>query len=327
MNMLKSKNFLFLIFTLVVLFVFPVVDVQAQNSDDSIKIIASQISSDGLYAITVWISNPNPKNLKLRAEYGEASFGLKSNTFTFDDKGRGTAAFSALRNDKTYQYRLYDTTEVLKRSETYFFTTSGGGGYGYSSYPATSYPDTSGGNTGTSGGTQPTVSSAPLPTTPPPTSTQPANTQTTSPTSTSGTTSSNNPSVAYNTLGVPSPAGTNTGTGPVATSTTSQPKDYSKGLVTCGKTGQSECTFRDLMDMVNRIIRFILIDLAVPIAAIMFFYAGFTMVTSGGSTEARGKAKSIFSSVVMGLIIVAGSWLVIRTLLLILGYDGAWIGL
>ncbi len=108
-------------------------------------------------------------------------------------------------------------------------------------------------------------------------------------------------------------------------------------LVPCGVTDTrvlaehpsyaEPCEFRHFMDLINIVIRFILVDLAVPIAASMFFYAGFAMVTSGGSTEARSKAKSIFSSTAIGLIIVVVAWLVIRTLLSILGYDGAWIGL
>ena len=108
-------------------------------------------------------------------------------------------------------------------------------------------------------------------------------------------------------------------------------------LVPCGVKEGSEilrthptyiqpCEFRHFMDLTNIVIRFILVDLAVPIAAIMFFYAGVLMVTSGGSTESRSKAKSIFTNTALGLVFVAGSWLIIRTILSILGYQGTWIG-
>jgi len=98
------------------------------------------------------------------------------------------------------------------------------------------------------------------------------------------------------------------------------------GLVPCDNSAAHPCDFNAFMDLVNRVIQFVLFDLALPIAAVMFFYAGFLMVTSGGGTEARGKAKNIFSNAVYGLVIAAGAWLIIRTILLILGYDGAWIG-
>lgn len=89
-----------------------------------------------------------------------------------------------------------------------------------------------------------------------------------------------------------------------------------------------KCQWNDLLKMVNNIITFVLFYMAVPIAAIMFFYAGILLITSAGeSSEAKTKAKSIFFNTVMGLIIALAAWLIIKTLLSILGYNGAWIGL
>jgi hypothetical protein len=88
------------------------------------------------------------------------------------------------------------------------------------------------------------------------------------------------------------------------------------------------CQWNDLLEMVNRVINFFLFSMVVPIAAIMFFYAGLLLVTSGGeSSEAKTKAKSIFLNTVIGLVIAIAAWLIITTLLSILGYDGTWIGL
>ena len=80
------------------------------------------------------------------------------------------------------------------------------------------------------------------------------------------------------------------------------------------------------MALINRIINFIFKYLVLPIAAIMFAYAGFNMVISGGSSESRSKAKSIFTNTVFGLVLALAAYLIISTLLHILGYDGAWIG-
>ncbi len=98
----------------------------------------------------------------------------------------------------------------------------------------------------------------------------------------------------------------------------------SAGLVPCDG---SDCDFNAFMNLINNVIHFIFVYLAVPLCAIMFAYAGILLVTSGGSTEARGKAKTIFTNSALGLIIAAAAFLIIRTLLSILGYDGAWIGL
>ena len=109
-------------------------------------------------------------------------------------------------------------------------------------------------------------------------------------------------------------------------------REFEGGLVPCdnivGADGKiaNPCDFNAFMALINKVIRFILFALAIPIAAIMFAYAGFLMVTSGGSTEARGKAKKIFTNAAYGLVIAATAWLIVRTILSILGYDGAWIG-
>lgn len=93
---------------------------------------------------------------------------------------------------------------------------------------------------------------------------------------------------------------------------------------TCPTTG---CGWNELMTLVNNVITFILEYMVIPIAAIMFFYAGFLMITAGGEAAgARTKAKSIFTNAVIGLIIAVAAWLIVRTILSILGYQGAWIG-
>lgn len=67
--------------------------------------------------------------------------------------------------------------------------------------------------------------------------------------------------------------------------------------------------------------------MAVPIAAIMFAYAGFIMVTAGGeSSSAKTKAKDIFLNTLIGLVLALAAWLIIKLLLNILEWDGGWIG-
>src|ERR1035437_2989624 len=87
------------------------------------------------------------------------------------------------------------------------------------------------------------------------------------------------------------------------------------------------CDFNALMALINTIVKFILFDMAIPIAAIMFAYAGFLMVTAGGEAAgARTKAKSIFTNAIFGLILAVAAWLIVNTILSILGYTGDWIG-
>ena len=94
------------------------------------------------------------------------------------------------------------------------------------------------------------------------------------------------------------------------------------GLVPC----DNNCDFTQFMNLINKVIHFILFDMVIPIAAIMFAYAGFLLITSGGSSEAKTKMKSVFTNTVLGLIIAVAAFLIIRTILSILGYEGSWIG-
>lgn len=100
-------------------------------------------------------------------------------------------------------------------------------------------------------------------------------------------------------------------------------------LVPCGVTDDQvlltnptygePCTFTHFMFMINKIITFVIMDLALPIAAIMFAYAGFVLVTAPGD-ESRTKAKNIFLNTLIGLILAVGAWLIVKTFLSFAGY-------
>ena len=97
------------------------------------------------------------------------------------------------------------------------------------------------------------------------------------------------------------------------------------GLVPCDNVAKV-CDFTQFMNLINTVIKFTFEKLVVPIAAIMFAYAGFLLVTAGEEVaSARTKAKNIFMNALIGLVLAAAAWLIIRTILSILGYDGAWI--
>ena len=124
----------------------------------------------------------------------------------------------------------------------------------------------------------------------------------------------------------PSATLTSSGTPTNATDTwTEIPAVPAAGLFTGCPAGG--CGWNEFMALVNKLINYILIYLAVPLAAIMFVYAGGLMVTSGGSPESRNKAKEIFINVGIGIFCIAGSWIIIHTIFLIFGYSGSWIGL
>ena len=100
-----------------------------------------------------------------------------------------------------------------------------------------------------------------------------------------------------------------------------------KGLVPCGGAGEPSCDFNAFIILIDKIINFMIIDLALPIAGIMFAYAGFLMVTAGDEAAgARTRAKGIFMNALIGLILAAACWIIVNTILSVLGFNGSWLG-
>lgn len=92
---------------------------------------------------------------------------------------------------------------------------------------------------------------------------------------------------------------------------------------------KNPCGFDHIFILINNFIKYFILYIAIPLAAIMFCYAGFLLVTSGGSEESWGKAKGLMWNVVIGLVLVAGAWLIVNLILVVLGYNSSfnWFGL
>ena len=78
------------------------------------------------------------------------------------------------------------------------------------------------------------------------------------------------------------------------------------------------CGFKDAIALVDRIIQYIFI-LVIPITAIMFAYAGFIYLTSGGNTEKLKIAKKIMLNVLIGIVVIMAAWLIVKTVVTSLG--------
>jgi len=78
--------------------------------------------------------------------------------------------------------------------------------------------------------------------------------------------------------------------------------------------GYGSCEF---VETVNNVITFLL-SMSAVLAVIVFLYAGYTMVTSGGDSQRLETAKSVFGSVFTGFIIMLVAFLVINTVMKIL---------
>ncbi|MBP6908360.1 MAG: hypothetical protein KBB75_00880 [Candidatus Pacebacteria bacterium] len=88
------------------------------------------------------------------------------------------------------------------------------------------------------------------------------------------------------------------------------------------KTMPRPCDFNALLELVNKIINFLLFTLATPLVALILTYAGWLYITSGGSDENTKKAKSMMKNAVWGYILALSAWLIINTLLKAVGFKG-----
>ena len=87
------------------------------------------------------------------------------------------------------------------------------------------------------------------------------------------------------------------------------------GLVVCGNVVTDPCTFDKLIEQVRVVINFLIFQVAAPLAAVMFAYAGFVYVTNRGSESQIKQAHEIFGNVFIGLVIALSAWLVINFIL------------
>lgn len=76
-----------------------------------------------------------------------------------------------------------------------------------------------------------------------------------------------------------------------------------------------ECRFWHLAILARNVINFLIFAIAAPIAALMFLYAGFLMLTNAGNEGKVTQAKHIFGSVFVGLVVALAAWLIITFIL------------
>ena len=81
------------------------------------------------------------------------------------------------------------------------------------------------------------------------------------------------------------------------------------------------CQFGHLVLMVNAVIEWLIL-FSVPVAAIMFAFAGFLMVTASGSETQIARAKTVFTNVAIGFIFIISAWLIVELIVSVLVDEG-----
>ena len=94
-----------------------------------------------------------------------------------------------------------------------------------------------------------------------------------------------------------------------------------QGLVstTCGSVGPDgklvECNFNDLMLLVNKIIKFLLFDVSIPLTVLGFVWVGASLILSQNKESAWSDARSRFTDIGIGFGIMLGVYLLVKVVL------------
>lgn len=98
-------------------------------------------------------------------------------------------------------------------------------------------------------------------------------------------------------------------------------------LVPCGPgTAKENCELCDFFVLFDNIVKFVLRNLVPPIAALMLVIGGVMFFQAAGNPAGVGKAKSLLTSVIIGLLIVYGAYLIISLFFTAIGV-AEWTGL
>ena len=81
------------------------------------------------------------------------------------------------------------------------------------------------------------------------------------------------------------------------------------------------CTFAKLVELVKNLITALII-ISTFLATAAFAYAGFLLLTSGGSESKKDDAKKIFTKVLIGYLWILGAWVLVYTITSVLFNTG-----
>lgn len=82
------------------------------------------------------------------------------------------------------------------------------------------------------------------------------------------------------------------------------------------------CGVNSFIELIQNIIEWLGV-IIIPIIVLMFGYAGFVIMTSGGNEEKLGQGQRIAKTAVIGLVIIAAAYIIVKFVFAALGIDAA----
>lgn len=102
-------------------------------------------------------------------------------------------------------------------------------------------------------------------------------------------------------------------------------ENIEEGFTQCGYGETYDCDFNQLLATIDRIIKFMIYIIVLPLAAILFAWSGIKLIIAREKSKAgaMSDAKAMFGRVFLGLVFALGAWVIVKFILVILGYTDA----
>jgi hypothetical protein len=94
---------------------------------------------------------------------------------------------------------------------------------------------------------------------------------------------------------------------------------YGAGLVPCGGPDEPPCTLCHFFVMIEKIYEFLLFRIAPVVAVLMFVIGGAMFLVSSGNPQTISTARRIITSVLIGLVVIYGSYFFVGLILQSIG--------
>lgn len=89
------------------------------------------------------------------------------------------------------------------------------------------------------------------------------------------------------------------------------------GLIPCGDKGEASCGFEDLIKLANTVVKFLLYDVSIPLAALGFAWSGGKLVMNKDKEGAWSEAKESFWNILLGFGIIIAAFVLVKAFLFV----------
>ena len=91
-----------------------------------------------------------------------------------------------------------------------------------------------------------------------------------------------------------------------------------EGLVPCGP-GREPCQFCHIFVLFSNVVDFFLFEIIPPLAVLIVVIGGIMFFTSSGDPAKINKARSVLTTLVIGLVIMYCAWVIVNTFFVFIG--------